>query len=58
MPAFGLDNYMPVCEKCSIPRERVVREPGVVKENHKASNQHDEVIVSEANVVPGKGFCN
>lgn len=56
--AFGLHNYMPVCEKCSILRERVVREPGAVKENHKASNQHDEIIVSEGNVVPGKGFSD
>lgn len=58
MSAFGLGNYVPVCEKCSTPRERGLREPGVVKENHKASNQHDEIIVSEGNVVPGKGFSN
>lgn len=58
MSAFGLDNYMPVCEKSIIPRERGVREPGVVEVNHKASDQSDETIVSEGNVVPGKGFSS
>lgn len=39
MLLFGLDNYVPVYGKSSVPREGGLRESGVVKKNPKASNQ-------------------
>jgi len=39
MLPFGLDGYVPVYEKSSVPRERGPRESGVAKNNPKASNQ-------------------